>query len=412
MAFVGRLGPASVAAVGISGQVLMLLFTVFMGIATAATAMVARAIGAGDQERADAVAAQALLLSLVASVVVGGVGYALAPRLLSIFGAEPEVVRLATGYLRIMFVGIAAILSLFTGAGILRGAGDALTPLLISVVAGVANGVLDPLLIFGLLGFPRLGVHGAAVASVAAQFIGFGIGLYVLTSGRTRVRLRLGAFRPDPATLWRIVAVGVPSSVQMVLRAVMGVVLLPIVAGFGTHVLAAFTVGGRLMMVGFMPTFGIAAASATLVGQNLGAGRPERAEKSALASTGMSVAIMAAAAVVASACAPFIIGAFAPEPGVVDAGRFFLRIAAPGLVFAAVGITLGRAVAGAGDTVPPMIIALLVLWGLQVPLAYFLARIPSMGETGVYWAGTLAGLAQAAMTSAYFFTGRWKRKRL
>lgn len=412
MFWVGKLGAPALAAVGMSAQVMFVLSTVFMGVGVASTAMVARAIGAGDRERADRVAAQSLLLTLAISIVVTAAGFALAPVLLRGLRASKEVQELGTTYLRIRFVGIAAMFSLFVGAGILRGAGDAVTPFLISSFAAVLNIALDPLLIFGWLGFPALGVRGAAIASVVSQGVGFLMGAAVLASGRTRIRLRFRAFRPDFSVVWRIVAIGVPSAVQMSLRSLMGMALMWIVAGFGTTVVAAFAVGRRLQMVAFMPAFGLAAASAALVGQNLGANKPDRAQKSALISMGMTLAIMGTIGLATFILAPRLVSAFNQEPEVVAAGTSYLRIVTFGYAFAACGIVLGRAISGAGDTVPPMLITLVGLWFLQAPLAYALAQWTGLAEQGVWWANVAASVALATMTGTYFFIGRWKRKRL
>jgi putative MATE family efflux protein len=255
-------------------------------------------------------------------------------------------------------------------------------------------------------------VKGAAIASVTAQGLAFLIGVAVLASGRARVRLRLRAFRPDLEVVWRIVAIGVPMSAQMFLRSAMGVILMGMVAGFGTAVVAAFTVGRRLQMVAFMPAFGLAAASATLVGQNLGAQKPERAQKSALAAVSMALAVMATIGLATFVLAPQLVRVFNDEPDVLAAGTSYLKIVVLGYVFAACGIVLGRAISGAGDTVPPMIITLIGLWFLQVPLAYVLAYWTGLEERGVWWANVAASVALASMTSTYFFMGWWKKKRL
>ncbi len=412
--FLGRLedSEAAQAAVTVSGIVIFLLFTVFMGIATASTAMVARAIGAKDQERADLVAAQSLLLTIVVSVVVGAIGVIFAPELLGLLKAKGKTLEFGVQYLRIIFVGVTAILSLFIGAGIMRGAGDAVTPLVISLVAGVINLALDPILIFGLFGFPRLEVRGAAIASVTGWVVAFVIGLVVLVSGRTRVRLRLRAFRPDSEVLWTIVKIGIPNSIQMSLRSLMAVVLMGLVMDFGKAAGAAFGGARRLQDMGFMLVFGISAASATLVGQNLGAGKPDRARRSALVAMGMGLALMGAFAVVTFVLARPLLALLGSSAEVIEIGTLLLRITAPALLFAAVGIILGRAINGAGDTVPPMVITLIGLWAVQVPLAYVLSQYTAMGVNGIWLAGPVAGLVLMLMTSAYFASGRWKHKKI
>jgi len=409
--FVSCLGKQAIAAVGMSGQVMMLLGSVFMGIGAATTALVSRAVGARDSDRADHVATQALLFALLISVAVGVPGFIYSSWMLDALGAKPEVLEQGTGYLRIIFAGTSAMTVLAIGSGVLRGAGDAMTPFIISVIAAAVNVVLDPLLIRGYLFFPEMGVRGAALASVAAQAVGLAVGIWVLATGRVSVRLRLREFRPDLDVLKKTILIGIPMSVQMALRALMGLVLMGIVATFGTAVLAAYTVGIRLRMVGFMPGFGIAEASAVLVGQNLGAGKPERAQRSALVAAANTVIIMGTAGLASFIFAPWLMGVFSQEPEVIAAGASMLRISAPAFAFSALGIVLSRAIGGAGVTFPTMIITLATLWGFQVPAAYWLAGVPALGEKGIWIAMLGAAALQAIATSAYFFLGDWKRKK-
>jgi len=415
MFWIGRipgLGAAPMAAVGTSGQVMFLLFTVFMGLSSAASAMVARAVGARDYDRADHVATQALILTFAVSGVVATAAWVFAPDLIAALRAKGVAAELATDYLRIMFVGALAGNTMMVGAGILRGAGDAVTPLVITVMAAVLNLALDPIFIFGFGPVPAMGVRGAALASVAAQVLAFSIGMGVLLHGRLRVRLRACDCWVDWSVMRQILSIGAPVSIQMSLRALMGVVLVGLLWHFGDAVVAAFTIGMRLEMIAFMPTFGIAEASGALVGQNLGARKPERAQRSALVATTYTLAVMGAMAVIFSAFGGPLVGVFKNDPAVIEAGRFMLRIAAPGLVFAAIGITLGRAIAGAGDTVPTAIFTFIALWVVQVPLAIWLSSHPSFGETGVWWSAVVSGFASCSMTAGYFFSGRWKHKKV
>jgi Na+-driven multidrug efflux pump len=198
----------------------------------------------------------------------------------------------------------------------------------------------------------------------------------------------------------------------MSLRSTMQLVLVGLVAGFGDSALAAYGGAGRLQGIGYMTVFGISAASATLVGQNLGAGKPDRAQRSAVVAVGMALAFMGAFAATAFVLAPQILGLLGGRPIVIEIGTGMLRITALGFLFAAVGIVLSRSLGGAGDTVPPMVITLVGLWAVQVPLAYVLAKFTTLGVTGVWIAYPVTGFVLASMTSVYFFTGRWKRKKV
>jgi len=411
-AFVGALGAPALAAVTTSGRVMMLLSAVFMGVATASTAMVARAIGARDGIRANHVAAQSMFITFMLAAMIGAAGYVFSADILRLLGADDEVVRLGAGYMKISFAGIFFMLSLFIGAGILRGAGDAVTPLVVSVAAAALNIALDPLMIFGLWGFPRLGVNGAALASVTSQAAAFAVGVSLLSGGRLRVHVRARDLVPSGRTIWTIFSIGLPNSVQMSVRFLMMLVLTRIVAPFGTVVLAAFGVGERLHALGFMPTFAIAEASAALVGQNLGAGKPDRAKQSAMVAAGFAAAVMGGAALAAFVFAPRLMWLFTRQGDVIAAGTTYIRITAAGHTFAAVSIIMSRSISGAGDTIPPMLFTLFTLWLVQIPLAYILSAYTPLRESGIWWAGVVASAMLATMGASYFLSGRWRHKKL
>ena len=427
--FVGKLGSEAVAAVGMSGTALMVLITIFMGINIATAAMVARAIGAGDEARGSHVAGQALLLTAVFSLLVGLGGYIGSPHILRALGAQAEVMQLGTGYLHIIFLGIFFLCAIFVITGIYHGAGDAVTPLMLGVLATGCNIILNPLLIFGYWGFPAMGVRGSAIATVIARVIGVIVGIAVLMRGRSRVHLHLKDISPDVRTIWRLLAIGIPGSLQMTVRTVIRLALMTIVAGFGTPVVAAYTIGFRLRMMGLLPLFGFAGSAATMVGQNLGAARPDRSQKSACFASGLALISAGCTAVILFVFARELIALFNDAPRVIEAGVFFLRMTSIGLVTAAIGIVLSRAMNGAGDTISPLIIALVSLWGFQIPAAIYLSgvreiwgvRIPWTGffeglatnsETGVWYAIVLSSILQAILTVAWFSVGRWKRKKV
>ena len=429
MFFVGKLGPEALAAVGMSGAALMMLITVFMGINISTSAMISRAVGAGDNRRANHIAGQALLVTAVFSVVIAAAGYAGAPHILRALGAEGVVIELGTGYLHIVFLGMFFLCAAFVGGGIFHGAGDAVTPLILGVVATACNIVLNPLFIFGYLGFPAMGVRGSAVATVIARAIALAVGIVILIRGRMRVQLHLRDLSPRPRTMWTILAIGVPSSLQMTVRTLMNLALMTIVAKFGTLVVAAYTVGLRIRMIGLFPLFSFAGSAATMVGQNLGAGRPERSDRSAYVAGGMAFAAAVFAALAFFAFAPQLIAVFNDAPEVVASGARFLRVTAVALLTSSIAIVLSRAMNGAGDTVSPLVITLVSLWGFQIPAAIYLSgireiwnvQIPLRGvfglaathsETGIWYAMVAASVLQAILTIGWFSTGRWKHKKV
>ena len=412
MIWVGKLGGTAIAAVAMSGSILMVIMTLIIGIATGTTAMVARFTGAGNGKKANEVAMQSLILSFIASSLLAAAGFVLAEGMLKLLGGTPEVVALGTGYLRILLVGGTVMFLLFLTGAILRGAGDALTPMVILIVATLLNAVLDPLMIFGIGFLPPLGVNGAALATVLARGVGVVIAFRVLFHGNSSIRLEWRDLKINFGLIWRITRLGVPSSIQMSLRSLMGVVLMAIVAKYGTYAVAAYGVGLRIMMLVLMPAFGLAMATATLVGQNLGSGEPERAHLSAWTATRFTMLIMVTVGIIFFLFAPDLISFFNTNPQVVETGAAYLRITSLGYLFIALGVVLGRALNGAGDTVSPMVITFISLWCLQIPLALILPAGFHLGVAGVWWAILISTVIHGTIITAWFQQGRWKLKEI
>ena len=412
MIWVGRLGPSALAAVAMAGQILMIVMFVMIGIGIGTTAMVARAVGEKDRPKADNIAMQSLVVGFIGSILFAVIGYYLSPLLLEILGAKADVVQLGTGYLQITFLGVIVMFYMFLISAVLQGAGDAVTPMLILVVSTAINIILDPLLIFGIGFFPRLGVNGAAWATVIARAIGSIIALEVLLRGRSRVHVRMKYLRIDWDAIWRMLKIGFPASAGMSLRGLVGIVLIAVVAGFGTFAVAAYGAGMRLVMIALMPGFAMGMAAGTLVGQNLGARQTERAALSTWTTVGYYAIFMLLMTFIFLFFAPYLILLFNNNPEVVKIGTSFLRIMALGNIFLPLAIILNRSLSGAGDTISPMIITFISLWLIQIPLAIFLSRIPFFGLNGIWTAILASHIAQAAMVTFWFQTGRWKLKKI
>lgn len=411
--WVGRLGSDAVAALAISGTLLMMLFPVIMGVATGTVALVSRAVGAGCPDEAADVAGQSMLLALGFGVVAGMVGVLLAESLCRMLGADAQVLPLATAYLRVSFFGAFTVFLLFVGNSALQGAGNTVVPMCAMGLANLLNLVLDPVLIFGLFGLPRMGVRGAALATVLAQAAAVLVVTAVLCSGRVAsMHVPLSAWRIRSRLAWRLLRIGVPSTGQMLSRSLMSLVLMRIVAETGTVAVAAYGIGMRFHMLALMPAFVLGNAVATMVGQNLGAGRPGRAHRAAWIATIMDVALMVLIAVVLCVAARSLIAAFDRNPEVVAVGVSYLRIVSPFYVFTALAIVLGRALMGAGDTVGPMVCTIIGLWGVQVPLALFLARVMDSATQGVWWSIAAAVTVHGLLITFWFETGRWKTQRV
>jgi len=414
--WVGRLGAQAVASVAISGTVLMVLFPLLMGVSTGTLAHVARAVGGGRGDDASRAAAQSLTLALVLGLITGAIGWHFSDSMLRLLGASEGVTRVGGSYLRISLLASFTIFLLFVANAALQGAGEAAMTMKIMALSNVINIILDPLLIFGPGPFPRMEVRGAAVATALAQATACGVAVAVLTGGHSRLRVRFAQCRPDLSLAWRILRIGIPGSGQMFTRSLMGVVMMRLVASCGTAAIAAYGIGLRLHMVVLMPAFALGGAAATMVGQNLGAGNPGRARRAAWLATGVDAAFMVLAAIVLSFFAPDFIAAFTEDPkraeDVIAIGSSYLRIVSPFYVFTALGIVLGRSLHGAGDTVAPMVITILALWGIQVPLAILLSRVVEPATNGIWLAMATTFTTQGLMVCTWFELGRWKRIRL
>lgn len=410
MIFVGRLGPSSIAAVALSGVIMMLIMTVLIGIAIATQAMVARFVGARDNDTAADIATQSLLLGTIASLLLACLGIIFSPYLLNMLGATNHVLRLGTGYLRIMFAGTLTMFLMFLIRAILHGAGNAVTPMGLLIFSTILNIILDPLLIFGIGPFPRLGVNGAACATVTARGSGMIIGLFILLKGRSGIKLRLQNLRVDLNLMWRIVKIGIFSSLQALLRNMSQMTITRIVAVYGTFAIAAYGIGMRVRMVVMMPGFGLATAAATLVGQSLGAQDPKRAERSSYLSVLFYEILMICMGILFFLFARQIVGIFNSQTDVINVGSMYLRILSLSFVFLALSIVLGRAMNGAGDTLSPMVITFVALLGLRIPLAVALSR--ELGTNGIWLGMALSDLANGLITTLWFSRGKWKEKKV
>ncbi len=412
MIWVGRLGPSALAAVAMAGQILMIVMFVMIGIGIGTTALVARAIGEKNRDKANNVAMQSLILGFIGSLVFAVVGYFLSPFLLKILGANVEVTALGTGYMQILFMGVIVMFYMFLISAVLHGAGDALTPMLILAGATILNIILDPIFIFGWGFIPRMGVNGAAWATILSETIGSIVALEVLLKGRSRIHVKMKYFKINWQQIVAILKIGIPASAQMSLRGLVGIVLIAVVATFGTFAVAAYGVGIRIIMLALMPGFALGMAAGTLVGQNLGAKQPERAEKSAWTTVGYYSIFMAVMAVLIILFAPRLILLFNNNVSVVAMGTNFLRISAFGLFVVPLSIVLNRALSGAGDTISPLIITFVALWLIQIPLAIYLSKYTGMGLNGVWVAVLVSFIVQSLMVTFWFQLGRWKLKKV
>lgn len=408
--FVGRLGPSAVATVGLTEAVLTLVFAVAIGLSMATTAMVARRIGEKDREGAQVTAVQAIGVGIAVSAVVGVVGILGASDILRWMGGSPQVVAGGSGYTAVLLGGSATVVLLFLINGIFRGAGDAVIAMRSLWLANLINIVLDPCLIFGLGPFPELGLTGAAVATTIGRGTGVIYQLVVLGSGRGRITIRRHQVRVDLAVTLRLLRVSVGGILQFLIATASWVALVRILALFGSTALAGYTIALRILIFVFLPAWGLSNAAATLVGQNLGAGRPERAEKSAWLTAVYNTVFLTGLGVVFLLCADPLVGVFTPDPAVRAIGARCLRIVSLGYPFYAWGMVMVQAFNGAGDTNTPTVINFFCYWMFQIPLAYGLARMTGLQETGVFVAIAVAESVLAVVGVLVFRRGRWKSR--
>lgn len=413
MIWVGKLGVVSIAGVGYAGMVLMVVMSAMTGlIIVGMRAMVARFVGAGDVKGANHVAAQAFILSAAYGVVVAIAGVLLAEPILGLFGLEADVIAEGAAYMRIMFIGWVAMPVWMMAFSIMQASGDTMTPMKITASIRFIHLLLDPFLIFGWWVFPYFGVSGAAIANVVAQALGMSISSWVFFRGRTRLHLTLSDFTPDLNIIWRIVKIGIPAAVMGVQMSFGILVLGRFMADFGTLAVAAHSLVRSVDMVLHIPSAALASGAGVLVGQNLGARQPGRAERSAWLATGFVQIIMLAGAAAMLLWAEGIIRIFNTEPALVALASAFLRITAASYLVIALVIVLQQAISGAGDTVPPMIFSVVMVWLVQLPLAFYLPRVTDLGVYGVRWALVVSPVVGAMAYTIYFRLGRWKRKRV
>ena len=411
MYFLGILGSTAVAAVGMSGPALNLVYVVVMGVTTGCTALVAQAMGSGVRERAQYVAGQSLLTAGVLSLTVAAFGVPLAGRFLEALGAETAVVAAGTPYLRILSGFSFALILSITFSSAIRGAGDAKTPLKVMGAAAVLNIALDPMMIFGhpwLPWLPAMGVTGSAVATALSQLLAMcWLAWLFLVKGHEHFYLNLGHLRPRLDIIKQVFRIGVFSSGQGLIRSLASVALVWIVAKFGKSTMAAFTIGLRLWMLVLMIGIAFGIAAATMVGQNLGAHKPDRAARAGWVTAGLAAALSLLVAAAFLVWNEQLVRVFNSEPAVVAAGSEFLRWLAAAMAFLTVSVVLSRAMSGAGDTFLPMLVTAVTMLGLGLPLAFGLARAWN-SVTGVWVAIMTYTIIHGVLIAATFWWGRWK----
>jgi putative MATE family efflux protein len=411
--WVAHVGSDAVATVGLTESLLMLVFAVGMGLSLSTTAMVARRIGEKDPEDAAVAAVQAIFLGLAVSFVIGVPCFIYAPNLLRLMGASPEIIAMGSWYARIALGGgSGAVVLLFLNNAIFRGAGDAAIAMRLLWVSNIINLALDPCLIFGLGPFPRLGVTGAALATFTGRSIGVLYQFYRLMKGTERIRILTKQIRLNVEVLWRLLRVSATGIVQFTIANTSWIGLVRIVSIFGAAALAGYTIAIRIVIFVILPSWGLSNAAATLVGQNLGAKQPERAEQSVWRTGIYNMVFLGGVGVVLGTFATPIVRLFTTDPAVVPLAASCLRIVSCGNIGYAYAMVMLQAFNGAGDTVTPTIVNFFGFWLFEIPLAYWLAISRGMHSNGVFLSIVIAESSIAAASVVLFRRGHWKTRQI
>jgi putative MATE family efflux protein len=410
--FVAKLGAEAVAVVGLTESILALVYAVAIGLSIGATATVARRTGEKDPEGAARSAAHIIYLGLLVSAVMGAAGIIFAADILRLLGAEASVIALGTPFMQIMLGTNGVIVFLFLLNAIFRGAGDAAIALRVLIIANALNIALDPLFIFGIGFFPEMGVTGAAVATVIGRGIGVAYAAWALffRSNGGRIEIRRRHWKFDPKLLWSLVRLSSVAVLQFLIATASWTGLVIIVAGFGSVAIAGYQIGLRVIIFVILPAVGLANAAATLVGQNLGAGQPERAERSVWLAGVINAVLLGAAGLFFVLFPGLVIAIFTDDASIAAYGRDCLRIVGYGYAFYGLGMVMESSFNGAGDTVTPTWLNFFVFWLFEIPLAYLLAYHFEMGPQGVFWAITVAFSALAVVSALLFKRGKWKKQ--
>lgn len=408
--FVSRLGADAVATVGITESMITIVYAISIGLATATTSMVSRRMGEKDPDAASRVAVQAIITGMAVALMIGIPGAIYSGKLLGLMGASENIVQKMSGYTTIMLAGNIVIMLLFIINAIFRSAGDAAIAMRVLWVGNIINIILDPCLIFGLGPFPELGVTGAAIATTTGRGIAVLFQLWLLFFGRKRIRLTFSHLRFDFKIIGKILKLSFGSIGQNLIGTSSWIALVRIISVFGSEVVAGYTIAIRIISFILLPSWGISNAAATLVGQNLGAKKPDRAERAVMITGWANMILLGAiGAILVIIPAPFI-GLFIDDPAVLKAGVECLRIVSIGFIAYGFGMVLVNSFNGAGDTSTPLKINIFAFWLIEIPLAWMLALNWGMNEEGVFVAIVIAESIMTFTAWLVFRRGKWKLK--
>lgn len=408
--FVSKLGADAVATVGITESVMTLVYAISIGLAMATTAMVSRRTGEHKPEEASNTAFQAIVTGIFISLLIAVPGFIFAEDILRLMGSSDHMINDLAGYTRIMLGGNVVIMLLFIINAVFRSAGDAAISMRVLWFANILNIILDPLLIFGYGPFPELGIQGAAVATNIGRGMAVLYQFYILFRGKRRIKLHWNNLKINLNLIWRLIKLSMGGIGQNIIATSSWIGLVRIVSIYGSEVVAAYTIAIRVMIFSLLPSWGISNAAATLVGQNLGAKQPERAERSVWLTGRFNMILMGFISIFFIAAPEFFIRLFISDVKVVEVGGDCLRIMSYGFIAYGLGMVLINSFNGAGDTKTPTLINFIAFWILEIPLAYFLAITLNLKENGVFISIVIAETILVLLAFNFFRQGKWKLK--
>lgn len=410
--FVSKVNTDAVATVGLTESVLTLVYSVAIGLSTAATAIVSRRIGEKQHAEAGHAAAQVILVSVVLGVVIGLGGFFGAETILRAMGGSENLIASGANFTRIIFASSPAIILLYTLSGVLRGGGDAAVAMRSLWIANGVNMLLCPLFIFGWGPVPAFGVAGSAMATTIGRSLGVLYQLYALTKGNGVIKVLSSQLKADFTIIRNLISVSAGGTGQFLIASASWVFLTRILSDFGPQIVAGYTIAIRVIVFTILPSWGMANAAATLVGQNLGANKPERAETSVWRAAFFNFVFLAVVAVIFFVFSANIISWFNDDPTTVATGVNCLRIICFGYLFFAYGMVISQSFNGAGDTLTPTLMNLVCFWAIEIPLAYFLAKYLDLGPNGVYISVAFSESMLAVVGILLFRRGKWKTKKV
>jgi len=410
--FVSRLGADSVATVGLTESMITIIYAISIGLGTATTSMVSRRVGEKHNDDASRTAFQAILTGLLVSLIIGVPGAFMAKKLLTLMGASPNIVNNMAGYTRIMLSCNVVIMMLFIINAIFRSAGDAAVAMKVLWIGNIINIILDPCLIFGLGPFPEMGVAGAATATTIGRGTAVLVQFYLLFFGNKRIKLELKHLKVDFRIMFRLLRLSIGSIGQNLIGTTSWIALVRIISTFGSEVVAGYTIAIRIVGFTILPSWGISNASSTLVGQNLGANKPDRAEKSVWVTGIINMILLGFIGLILVLFPEFFISMFIQDQNVMVAGILGLRIISLGYISYGLGMVLVNSFNGAGDTATPLKINIFAFWMVEIPLAWLLAVKSGMEEEGVFIAIVAAETLMTLIAWLIFRRGKWKLKQV